>query len=64
MKKYIDKINSLYQEIKEIKSEKCIMDYDAKTEIINLKMKSIASIESDISLISMSGNAFGGVIDG
>lgn len=33
IKKYIDDVNKINEEIKAIKSADCIMDYDAKTEI-------------------------------
>lgn len=45
IKKYIEDVNKINEEIKAIKSADCIMDYDAKTEIINHKMKAIESID-------------------
>jgi len=46
MTDYIKEINNIYIEIKQIKSSECILDYDSKTEIINIKMKAIASLEN------------------
>ncbi len=45
IKKYIEDVNKINEEIKAIKSADCIMDYDAKTEIINRKMKAIEAID-------------------
>ena len=42
---YLQNVNRINEEIKAIKSADCIMDYDAKTEIINHKMKAIESID-------------------
>ena len=46
IEEFIKKINSIYEEIKAIKNEKCIMDYDTKTKIIQQK-------ETEIALLNM-----------
>lgn len=41
---YLQNINRINEEIKAIKSADCIMDYDAKTEIIDMKKRLIAKL--------------------
>lgn len=41
---YLQNINRINEEIKAIKSTDCIMDYDAKTEIIDMKKRVIAEL--------------------
>lgn len=53
IKKYIDDVNKINEEIKAIKSADCIMDYDAKTEIINHKMSAIKQLDMMIQTITM-----------
>lgn len=45
MSEYIKKINRIFEEIKQIKSAECIMDYDTKTEIIQAKKRVIEAME-------------------
>ena len=53
IKKYIDDVNKINEEIKAIKSADCIMDYNAKTEIINHKMSAIKQLDMMIQIITM-----------
>lgn len=50
--KYIEDVNKISEEIKAIKSADCIMDYDAKTEIINQKMKAISQLNIMVEMLS------------
>jgi hypothetical protein len=52
---YIEKINKKNEEIKAIKSAECIMDYDAKTEIINQKMKAIEALDMVFKMTASAG---------
>lgn len=53
IKKYINDVNKINEEIKAIKSADCIMDYDAKTEIINHKMSAIKQLDMMVQTITM-----------
>jgi hypothetical protein len=55
IKKYIEDVNKINEEIKAIKSADCIMDYDAKTEIINHKMKAIETIDMNFKTLVSAG---------
>ena len=55
IKKYINDINKINEEIKAIKSADCIMDYDAKTEIINHKMKAIEAVNMIFKMTASAG---------
>lgn len=55
IEKYIKDINIINEEIKAIKSADCFMDYDAKTDIINLKMKQIALIDMNYNMLATIG---------
>ena len=55
MTNYIEQINKIYMEIKEIKSAECVMDYDAKTEVIQIKMKAIANLENINTMLASGG---------
>ena len=59
MTEFLEKINKAYQEIKEIKSEECIMDYDSKTEIINARMRAIELLTSTTALAMSGGVVLG-----
>lgn len=50
--KYIEDVNKISEEIKAIKNADCIMDYDAKTEIINQKMKAISQLNIMVGMLS------------
>lgn len=50
---YLKKVNQINEEIKAIKSADCIMDYDAKTEIINHKMSAIKQLDMMVQTITM-----------
>lgn len=50
---YLQNVNRINEEIKAIKSADCIMDYDAKTEIINHKMSAIKQLDMMIQTITM-----------
>lgn len=41
---YLQNVNKISEEIKAIKSADCIMDYDTKTEIIDMKKRVIAEL--------------------
>ena len=43
---YLQNVNRINEEIKAIKSADCIMDYDTKTEIIDMKKRAIAELTS------------------
>lgn len=50
---YLQNVNRINEEIKAIKSADCIMDYDAKTEIINHKMSAIKQLDMMVQTITM-----------
>jgi hypothetical protein len=53
MKNYIKEINEIYQQISDIKSKECIMDYDDKTKLINnLEHKANLVLKTQITLAS------------
>ena len=55
IEKYTKDVNKIYEEIKAIKSADCIMDYDAKTEIINNKMKIIQVLDMSFNMTVTAG---------
>lgn len=55
IKKYIEDVNKINEEIKAIKSADCIMDYDTKTEIIDMKKRTINELTSLHNTIVASG---------
>lgn len=52
---YLQNVNKISEEIKAIKSADCIMDYDTKTEIIDMKKRAIAELTSLHNTIVASG---------
>lgn len=55
IQEYIKSTNKIYEEIRAIKSADCIMDYDTKTEIIDMKKRAIAELDSMTSTLLASG---------
>ena len=52
---YLQNVNRINEEIKAIKSADCIIDYDAKTQIIDMKKRAIAGLTSLHNTIITSG---------
>jgi len=55
IKEYLENVNKINEEIKAIKSADCVMDYDAKTEIINQKMGAIQSLDMVFKMTASAG---------